>query len=55
MSIKEYIKEELLRLISLEKDAINARRACVFDSTELFQIVSEENFLVKLENFANSI
>ncbi|MBO7732133.1 MAG: hypothetical protein J6S67_06265 [Methanobrevibacter sp.] len=55
MSIKDNIKEELLRLISLERETLYARRNYVTDMSEHYQIVCEENFLDKLEKFANSI
>ena len=55
MSIKENIKQELLHLIDLERQTICARRNYVVDMSEHYQRVCEENFLDKLENFANSI
>ena len=55
MSIKENIKNELLRLISLERDTILARRNYVTEITEHYQMCCEERFLDRLESFAKSL
>ena len=54
-SIKENIKQELLKMIEEEKKAIYYRKIISDTLEEGFQITSEENFIEKLERFVKSI
>ena len=54
-SIKENIKQELLKMIEEEKKAIYYRRVYASYSEENYQIQAEENFIEKLERFVKSI
>ena len=55
MSIIENIKAELLKMINIEKGNIVERRRAVMVSEEYYQIIGEENFLNRLEEFVESI
>ena len=54
-SIKDNIKEELLRMIEEEKKNIYYRRINASYLEENYQIQAEENFIDRIERFANSI
>lgn len=54
-SIKDNIKQELLRMIEEERKAIYYRKIISDTLEEGFQITSEENFIEKLERFVKSI
>ena len=54
-SIKENIKQELLKMIEEEKTAIYYRRITADSLEEGYQITAEENFIERLERFVKSI
>lgn len=53
--IKENIKQELLKMIEDERTNVYHRRIISESLAEGYQITAEENFLDRLERFANSI
>ena len=53
--VKDYIQEELLKMIEEEKKAIYYRRVISESLEEGYQITSEENFIKRLERFVKSI
>ena len=55
MEIKENIKAELLKMIEVELEHIEARELYVFCRDELYHIACERIFLNKLKDFVNSI
>ena len=54
-SIKENIKEELLRIIYLEEDILITRQALCDSPQEAYQCTCERNFLNTLKNFVESL
>ena len=55
MSIKDNIKEELLRLIKIEEQYLLQRHISATSEDEYREINSEQHFLDKLKKFAESI
>ena len=55
MSIKDNIKEELLKLIKIEEQHLLQRHICATSVGEYREIHSEQHFLEKLKKFAESI
>ena len=58
MSIKDNIKEELLKLIKIEEDLLMKRLATMDNDSsisEYYQLHCEEIFIDKLKEFAESI
>ena len=53
--VKDYIQEELLKMIEAEKKNIYYRRVISDSLEEGFQISAEETFIKKLEKFVRSI
>lgn len=54
-SIKDNIKEELLKMIEEEKYNIYTRKVISESQEEFYHIKAEENFIKKLERFVKSI
>ena len=53
--VKDYIQEELLKMIEEEKKNIYYRRVISDSLEEGFQISAEEKFIERLERFVKSI
>ena len=54
-SVKDNIKEELLKLIYQEEDSLMQRQVLCDSAQEAYQCTCERNFLNKLKTFGESL